>query len=121
MSKKPFFDLVTVPANDPDRKGPVMVGEVYLADNGQVVVLQGKDKRALSAIKGTSLFRRGFSKRIDPKWLKRRINEFAEHVQSTKLPRGPRRRQIDKDVAEIAKPIKRVRVRRKAPGSKEMA
>jgi len=107
--KKPYVDLSPSPIEDAERKGRIGSGDLWLAaNNTQVLFSNGK---TLSAIKGKTRFIRVFDKPISHKWVVRRINEFAEHVQATKLPRGPRR-QADKDIAEIAKPIKRIRLKK---------
>ena len=113
--KKPYIDLPIAQIADDERKSSIRRGDLWVADNDTLVLVTSN--RYLTTVKGKSVFRRSFSSEISAKWMRRRINEFAEHVKTTKLPRGPRR-QIDKDIAEIAKPIKRIRKKGKA--SKEM-
>lgn len=113
MGKKRSYEDVVDRA---DKGTSLAHGQLWVTENGVAVLLVGR--KSIGAVKGSSLLWRHFHKPISDSWLQRRINEFGEHVKATKLPRGPRR-QIDKDIAEIAKPIKRIRKSGKA--SKEFA
>ena len=105
MAKKSYFDQPLIPV-DPDNRKLLAACEPWTAENGMLVLFHGK--RMFMTIKGQTIFRRTFSKEISPSWMLRRVNEFAAHVQATKLPRGPRKKT---DAEVIAAPIKRIRMK----------